>query len=66
LKDGTIYVAAYDACDNRTTILIDDSRALNLSNREWQDVSAQPLAEPNVMHVMAHARLPAGHRKWPD
>ena len=62
LKDGTIYVAAYDACDNRTKILVDDARALNLSNREWQNVSAQPLAEPNVMHVLAHDPVPAGRR----
>ena len=62
LKDGTIYVAAYDACDNRTKILIDDSRALNLSNREWQNVSAWPLAEPNVMHVLAHRHMPTSHR----
>jgi hypothetical protein len=62
LKDGTIYVAAYDACDNRTKILIDDSRALNLSNREWQNVLARPLAEPNVMHVLAHRHMPTGHR----
>jgi hypothetical protein len=62
LKDGTIYVAAYDACDNRTKILVDDSRALDLSNREWQNVSARPLAEPNVMHVVAHSHLPVDHR----
>jgi hypothetical protein len=51
LKDGTIYVAAYDACDKSTKILVDDSRALDLSNREWQNVPARPLTEPNVMHV---------------
>ena len=62
LKDGTIYVAAYDACDNRTKILVDDSRALDLSNRDWQSVSAEPLAEPNVMHVLAHAPVPMGRR----
>lgn len=62
LKDGTIYVAAYDACDSQTKILVDDSRALNLSTREWQNVSAQPLAEPNVMHVSVSHRMPTGHR----
>ena len=62
LKDGTNYIAAYDACDNRTKILVDDSRALNLSSREWQNVSAQPLAEPNVMHVLVRHPVPMGRR----
>jgi hypothetical protein len=62
LKDGTIYVAAYDACDSRTKILVDDSRVLDLSNREWQNISARPLAEPNVMHVSARHDMSSGHR----
>jgi hypothetical protein len=55
LKVGTIYVAAYDASDNRTKILIDDSDILDVSNREWQNISAEPLAAPNVMHVTKRA-----------
>jgi hypothetical protein len=62
LKDGTVYVAAYDACDNRTKILVDDSRSLNLSNRDWQDVTARPLAEPKVMRVTVNRPMPVGRR----
>jgi len=59
LKEGTVYVAAYDACDGGARILIDDRRVLDLENRDWQYVEAGPLAEPRVMHVEAVRGSPA-------
>ena len=60
LKDDTTYIAAYDACDGSTKVLVDDARILDLSERGWQDVSVQPLATPNVMHVLARRDLANG------
>jgi hypothetical protein len=51
LKNGTVYVAAYDADDDRVKILIDDARVLDLSDTHWQPISATPLREQDVMHV---------------
>jgi len=51
LKEGTVYVAAYDACDNRTKTLIDDAQRLDLAQRGWQSIKLRPLAEPKVLHV---------------
>ena len=53
LKDGTTYIAAYDACDGSTKVLVDDAHILDRSERGWQNVSVRPLATPNVMHVVA-------------
>ena len=55
LRTRTRYVAAYDFCDNRTKILVDDTGKLDLSNREWQDVSSIPLSTPAVLHVLPKA-----------
>jgi hypothetical protein len=55
LKEGTLHVAAYDACDNTVKILIDDTHALDLANRGWQHVSVHPLAAPDVLHVAGRA-----------
>jgi len=56
LKDGTVYVAAYDACDSHAKTLVDDRGLLDLGNRGWQAVAARPLAEPRVLHVEAPKR----------
>jgi hypothetical protein len=53
LKTGTLYIAAYDACDGRTKILVDDARRLDPANRYWQSIALRPLAASNVMQVSA-------------
>ena len=54
LKNGTVYVAAYDACGQRTRILVDDRGAFDLTKRGWRPIGAHPLAEPNVLRVLPH------------
>jgi hypothetical protein len=53
LKEGTLYVAAYDACDQSSKTLVDDHGLIELRNRSWQPLAVRPLAEPRVMHVEA-------------
>jgi hypothetical protein len=50
IRPGTRYISAFDACDGETKILIDD-RHLLPARAGWSSISAEPLAQPRVMHV---------------
>lgn len=53
IRPGTRYVFAYDACDSRAKVLVDDARALPASAGPgtWTPIEATPLATPAVLHV---------------
>jgi hypothetical protein len=53
IRSGTLYISAFDACDGETKVLIDDAHVLDPAHSGWQAISAKPLAEPRVMHVLA-------------
>ena len=50
LEDGTVYVAAYDACDGRSKLLVDDRGLLDL-NQGWQTPPLCALGSRDVMRV---------------
>jgi hypothetical protein len=52
LRPGTLYVAAFDACDRRAKILVDDQHFVDDDRSTWQPISADPLATPKVLHVL--------------
>ncbi|WP_394847562.1 hypothetical protein LZC95_08860 [Pendulispora brunnea] len=52
LHPGTSYVSAFDACDSRVKILIDDAHRLDAAS-SWASFEVTPLASPNVLHLTA-------------
>ena len=54
IRPGTRYISAFDACDGETKVLIDDAHRLDMSRPGWQSITAKPLAEKDVMQVLAN------------
>jgi len=50
LHAGTEYVSAFDACDSRVKILVDDAHRLDGAS-SWASYDVTPLASPNVLHL---------------
>lgn len=50
LHPGTTYVTAFDACDRRAKILVDDKNLLDRSST-FRTLNAKPLASPRILSV---------------
>jgi hypothetical protein len=62
LKDGARYVAAFDACDRRAKLLVDDEHVA-IADGAYHPIDVEPLATPKVLHVQ---RPPALSPAPPD
>ena len=51
LHPGTVYVTAFDACDRRAKILVDDHHTLDTTSSSFRTMDVVPLATPKVLRL---------------
>jgi hypothetical protein len=51
VRPGTVFVAAFDACDRHTKILVDDGRRVDPRDATFKAYDVVPLATPRVLRV---------------
>lgn len=59
MRVGTVYASAFDACDRRAKIVIDEARGAGLvGTSTWRAIDAEPLETPAVLRLRSGAQRP--------